>query len=133
MEENRKITISIVLALLLPFLACWVQWRFWSVFKPFVWFLFFPTVFFSSRIDGKSAGSISTVISALLVVYFFIPPQFSFEVKNPNNLYSVVVFLMMGGLFSYTRDRPERAKRRAAEAVARLGVYWLALNIQPQG
>jgi len=94
MEADKNRTMSIMVALLLPFIVCWVQWQFWSFFKPFVWFLFFPTVFFSSRIGGKSAGIISTVISALLVVYFFIPPSFSFDVVNHNNLYSVVVFLL---------------------------------------
>jgi K+-sensing histidine kinase KdpD len=116
MIVNRNRSLYIVLALLLPFFSCWVQWQFWSVFKPFVWFLFFPTVFFSSRIGGKAAGIASTLISALLVVYCFIPPQFSFSAKNPNTLYSVVVFLLMGVLFSYTHERLERAKRREAEA-----------------
>ncbi|MBK5276195.1 MAG: DUF4118 domain-containing protein [Desulfuromonadales bacterium] len=118
MEEDRNRPLYVALALLLPFITCWVQWQFWSIFTPFVWFLFFPTVFFSSRIGGKSAGLVSTAISAVLVVYFFIPPQLSFALKNPHNLYSVVVFLIMGYLFSYTHDRLERANRRASEAHA---------------
>lgn len=105
-----------MLALLFPFFTCWVQWQFWSVFKPFVWFLFFPTVFFSSRIGGKYVGLVSTGISALLVVYFFIPPQLSFSISQKSNLYSVLVFLFMGALFSYTHDRLENAKRRTLEA-----------------
>lgn len=103
-------------ALLLPFISCWVQWQFWSVFKPFVWLLFFPAIFFSSRIGGKYVGLASTVISALLALYFFIPPQLSITGKNTNNLYSVGVFLLMGVLFSYTHDRLERARQRTAEA-----------------
>lgn len=117
MEPKKNRTIHIVLALLLPFICCWLQWHFWTIFKPFVWFLFFPTVYFSSRIGGKTAGLISTATSALLVVYFFIPPQLSLVDKNPNNLYSVVVFIIMGLLFSYTHDRLERADRRAVEAL----------------
>lgn len=161
----------IALALLFPFITCWVQWQFWSVFKPFVWFLFYPTVYFSSRIGGKHVGLVSTAISALLVVYFFMPPQLSFAGKHTNNLYSVAVFILMGALFSYTHDRLERADRRTslvpvviltssdeeqdrmksykhgansfvrkpldfnefAESVARLGVYWLAINIPSKG
>lgn len=116
MEAHKNRLMFIVPSLLLPFITCWVQWHFWSVFKPFVWFLFYPTVFFSSRIGGKFAGIISTAISALLVVYFFIPPQLSFAGKNINNLYSVAVFLLMGVMFSYTHDRLERAKLRTVEA-----------------
>lgn len=109
-------TMCNVLALLFPFVTCWVQWQFWPIFRPFVWFLFFPTVFFSSRIGGKYIGLVSTAISALLVVYFFIPPQLSFSIEQKNNLYSVLVFLFMGGAFSYTHDRLERAKQRTLEA-----------------
>lgn len=117
MVQNPKTIFRIALALLLPFIACGVQWLFWSTFKPFVWFLFFPTAFFSSRIGGKNVGLVSTAISALLVVYFFIPPQLSFLVTNSANLYSVAVFLLMGVLFSLTHDRLERTDRRAVEAL----------------
>lgn len=117
MEPKRNGKIYIVLALLLPFISCWVQWQFWSIFMPFVWFLFFPTVFFSSRIGGKYVGIASTLISTLLVVYFFIPPQLSFSVKTTDNLYSVGMFLVMGVLFSYTHDRLERSNRRVVEVL----------------
>jgi PAS domain S-box-containing protein len=117
MEQNSKSIFRIALALLLPFITCGLQWLFWPTFSPLVWFLFFPTVFFSSRIGGKSAGLASTAISALLVLYFFIPPHLSFLVNNSAQLYSVAVFLLMGGLFSLTHDRLERADRRAVEAL----------------
>ena len=117
MEVDRNRTIRISLALLLPFLICALQWQFWQVFRPFVWFLFFPAVFFSSRIGGKFIGLVSTAISALLVVYFFIPPQLAFSGKAANNLYSVALFLVMGGLFSLTHHNLEKAKRRAANAL----------------
>ena len=117
MEAGSHRTMRITLALLLPFVTCALQWQFWPVFRPFVWFLFFPTVFFSSRIGGKFVGLVSTAISALLVVYFFIPPQLSFSDKAANNLYSVALFLVMGGLFSLTHDKLEKAKCRAANAL----------------
>ena len=113
---NEKKGLRLALALLLPFAVCWLQWQFWSSIKPFVWFLFFPTVFFSSRIGGKAAGLVSTVICATLVVYCFMSPQFSFLDKNPNNIASVVVFIVMGALFSFTHDRLERANRQLVEA-----------------
>jgi PAS domain S-box-containing protein len=115
--QEPKSLLRILLALLLPFVTCGVQWLFCSTIKPFVWFLFFPTAFFSSRIGGKSAGLVSTAISALLVVYFFIPPQLSFLDKNPSHLNSVLVFLFMGILFSFTHERLERANCRAVEAL----------------
>lgn len=117
MKQTPKNIIRVALALLLPFATCGAQWLFWATIKPFVWFLFFPTVFFSSRIGGRNAGLVSTAISALLVVYFFIPPQLSFQGKNSAHLYSVLVFLCMGVLFSITHERLQQAERRAAEAL----------------
>lgn len=77
MEAKRNREVCIFVALLLPFISCGLQWYFRAIFKPFIWFLFFPAVFFSSRIGGKFAGITSTAISALMVVYFFIPPHFT--------------------------------------------------------
>lgn len=117
MEQTNKSMLRIMLALLFPFVACWLQWEIWQILDPFVWFLFFPTVFFSSCIGGKYVGLVSTVISTLLVVYFFIPPQLSFSGKHTGNLYSVAVFLLMGVLFSYTHGRLEQAKIQTVEAL----------------
>ena len=116
MVQKRERISRIICALLLPFFTCAFQWRLWFIFKPFVWFLFYPTVFFSSRIGGKFSGITSTILSAALVMYIFIPPQLSLSDKSPNNLYSVAVFVLMGLMFSYTHDRLERATRRATEA-----------------
>ncbi|HJV36741.1 PAS domain-containing protein [Geomonas sp.] len=105
-------------AVALPFATCLVQWLLWGYLKPFVWFLFYPTIFFSSRIGGKASGIVSTLVSALLVIYFFIPPQLSLLVKNPNTLVSVLVFIAMGIIFSYTNERLAKAELQGAEAEA---------------
>ncbi len=105
MMNRFKPSLPVVSALLLPFIACAVQWLLWDFIKPFVWLLFFPTIFFSSRMGGWKSGICATITSAVLVVYFFIPPQLSFTILTPNSLYSVVMFLIMGGLFSLTHHR----------------------------
>lgn len=101
----------IVLAVVMPFVALAIQWIFWQQISPLVWFLFFPTVFFSARFNGFWGGIVSTIISTLIVWYFFIPPQLSWQIANPNNIYSVVLFLIMGYLFSESQDRLTRAKQ----------------------
>lgn len=106
------------LALLLPFIACLTQWLLWSFISPFVWFLFFPAVFFSARVGGRiSAGIAATIISSGLVWFIFVPPQFSVGMKNPNNLFSVGLFMVMGVLFSLTHDRLRKANRKTIEAL----------------
>ncbi len=101
-----------LLAALLPAVACLLQWFFWPAFKPFVWFLFYPAVFFSSRLGGLRGGLLATAVSIVLVIYVFIPPQFSFQVENPSNLYSVAAFMGMGLLFSLTHEGLRQAQEK---------------------
>lgn len=107
---SRRTSLHMVVALLLPLATAGFQWVLWKYIDPYVWFLFFPTVFFSSRIGGKTAGIISTVISAALVEYIFIPPTFALSGKDPHNLFTVAVFVFMGILFSYTHERLIKAE-----------------------
>jgi PAS domain S-box-containing protein len=106
------------LSILLPFVACAVQWLLWGTLKPFVWLLFFPAAFFSTWIGGLRGGLAGTSISALLAWYLFLPPQFSFALENPAYAFSIAVFVTMGGLFAFVFDRLQRAARRTEEALA---------------
>ncbi len=107
---NRRIG----LAVLLPFLALALQWLLWLWIDPFVWFLFYPAVFFSARLGGLWGGLISTVLSIAIVWFFFMPPQLSWTINNPSRLYSIGLFLIMGYLFSDTHERLRRAQRSDA-------------------
>jgi PAS domain S-box-containing protein len=106
----------LVIALLLPFVALGLQWLLWPVIQPFAWFLFFPTVFFSAWIGGRRGGIAATVISAGIVWYFFLAPQLSWAVANPNNLWFVGVFVITGVFFAEVQERLERARHDAALA-----------------
>jgi len=108
------------MALLLPFLALALQWALWPWIKPFVWFLFFPTVFFSASLGGLLGGLGSTVLCTGIVWYFFIPPQLSWAMANPSNFYSVGLFLVMGYLFSDAHERLHRARRGTEMALAQI-------------
>ena len=58
-------------ALSFPVVAFFLQWLLWWMIQPFVWFLFYPAVFFSSRVGGIAGGLASTVLSTSLVLWFF--------------------------------------------------------------
>ena len=103
-----------VLAVLLPFLALALQWALWPWIDPFVWFLFYPAVFFSARLGGLWGGLAGTVLSIGIVWFFFLPPQLSWAMTNPSRLYSVGLFLIMGYLFSDTHERLRRAQQNSA-------------------
>jgi PAS domain S-box-containing protein len=110
-------TVRLALALLLPFAAFGLQWLFWAAIRPYIWFFFFPAVFFSSQIGGMAGGLTATVLSAVLASFFMEPP-FSFLTGNSISLISVLVFMGMGTLFSLTHTRLARAQRATAEALA---------------
>ena len=109
-----------LLAMLPPLVAFALQWIFWSAIQPYAWLLFFPAVFISSWIGGLIPGLVSTVLSAALATWFFIPPQFSFSVETPMSLVAVGVFLVMGILFSISHGRLKKATQQAADANAAL-------------
>lgn len=99
-----------ILAALLPFFAFIIQWTFWAMFQPFVWFLFYPTVFISSWIGGFYGGIAATVISITLVWQFFMP-------DGDPNILSVIVFFGMGVLFSRLHESLKRANTEVANAI----------------
>lgn len=105
------------LSVLLPVIGCGLQWLLWEKISPFVWFLFFPAVFFSAWLGGIAGGTVSTAVSVILVWYFFIPPELSFALKNPNHLFSVVMFLVMGAFFSLTFEMLRKANLRAEKSL----------------
>ena len=110
----------LVAAALIPLVAFAVQWFFWADIQPYVWFLFFPAVFFSSWVGGLRGGLLATTESTLLVWYCFIPPSFSFALEPPMALISIVVFVGMGILFSIVHERLRKAKHLGvAEAALR--------------
>jgi PAS domain S-box-containing protein len=104
-------------ALCIPFLALALQWFFWDGIRPYVWFLFFPAVFFSSWIGGLLGGLLSTVLSTAMVVAFFMEADLGHMLANPMSLLSIGMFLCMGVLFSLSHGRLRSANRLAAEAL----------------
>jgi PAS domain S-box-containing protein len=101
------------LAVLLPFLTCYIQWLLWDYMAPSVWFLFFPSAFFSAWLGGIFAGLAATFISALLAWYVFIPTTFSFNLENPASAFSIVAFILMGALYVFIFERMRALMRQA--------------------
>ena len=117
-SKNLNERLGTFLALSMPFVTCLIQWLLWPFITPFVWFLFFPAVFFSARVGRMVDGIAASVISSILVWFFFIPPQLSFRMEDPHNSFSIGLFMVMGVLFSLTHDRLRKANRTAVEALA---------------
>jgi len=115
-------TCSLVLGSMIPLAAFVLQWIFWEALKPYVWFLFYPAVFFSSWAGGKKVGIVATIFSTVAVWWFFIPHRYSFTLENPTAAVSIVIFSGMGVLFSVTHDRLRKANQLALNSLATLKV-----------
>jgi PAS domain S-box-containing protein len=96
---NKRLLFTVILPVMVPFITLMVQAVFWPIFSPYVWFLFYPTVFFMARIGGLRGGLISSIVSACIVLWFFIPPAFTFEKANLSAYLSVIVFIFLGYIF----------------------------------
>lgn len=119
---------KLVVALVVPWICLAVQWEFWPWIKPFVWFLFYPTVFFIAQYSTRIGAILATIESVVLVWFFFLPTQLSWRIENTDNLYSCALFIAMGCLFAETHARIRQMRTslessllKSKEAEAKIG------------
>ncbi len=102
--------IKLIIAVLVPFVIGFSQYLFWEYIDPYVWFLFFPTVFFVAHFTGFWGGIVSSLVSVLLVWYIFIPPAFSWHLANTHNIFPIVIFLIIGYFLSDSQEKLRRSQ-----------------------
>lgn len=108
---------QLILAALIPFAACALQWLFWPAVKPSIWIFFYPAVFFSSWVGGMQGGVASTVISTLLVWHYFMPIRHSLLLEQSEIDISLTIFFVMGILFSLAHELLRKATRKVFAAL----------------
>ena len=106
-----------LLAQLIPLAAALLQRALWPIVRPLSWFLFYPAIFLSSWIGGLAGGIVATLSSALLVLYFFAPPEFSFSTLSVRYHLSSGALIFMGVLLSLLHDRLRKASRQTELAL----------------
>lgn len=102
MEFKKILNWKFLISLVLPFAALFIQLKFQALFKPTIWFLFYPAIFLASWVGGLTAGVLVTLISVLLVKWFLIEPLYSFQVINAAHLIVMLTFTVTGFVFSLT-------------------------------
>ena len=102
-SENQRL--RLYFALLIPLLAACLQWLLWPFLPPLTWILFYPAIFLSAWIGRFTGGILSTLFSAVLGIYFFIPDQFSWSITDQRYIHSIYIFVGMGILFSLFQER----------------------------
>jgi PAS domain S-box-containing protein len=112
----------VLLGLAIPVITLALQWSLWDYLQPFVWFLFYPTVFFAAVLADLEGGIAATLASVLLVWYVFLPPRFSFVLLRSADAFSIVVFTATGIAFSlFSRHVQRLSRQRAALDAEREG------------
>ena len=112
MEDRLPSPLQAWLALLPVLAALLLQLQLWELIQPYVWFLFYPAVFAGSWIGGFAAGLRATVLSIVIVLWFFVPPVHTLLKPEPKSWFPVIVFAGMGILFSLFHERLRRSERR---------------------
>lgn len=78
---------------------------------------FYPAVMLSAWFGGLGPGLVNTVVAALIINYYWLPPIDSLGISDSGDWVGFVLFLAVGLLISSLSDRLLRAQRRA-EATA---------------
>lgn len=105
MKTKTLSRLKLLLSVLLPFIALVLQSYFWETFKPYVWFLFYPTVYISGWLGGRIGGILSSFISVILVKWFFMAPKNTFMLENPKDIVVLVMFFVVGVLIAELHHR----------------------------
>lgn len=81
---------------------------------PFI--TYFPAVLFAAWYGGFRAGALGILLSAVMAAYFFLAPVRSFRVRNPGELISLLIFVIVGFGIAFMSDSQRRALARAGIA-----------------
>jgi PAS domain S-box-containing protein len=100
--------LRVCLAAFFPFIGAAMQWLVWPYLSPVTWLFFYPAIFFSASLGGLFGGLMATLLSVWLAIYFFIPPQISWAIGATQHSLSIVIFCLMGILFSLFHARLHR-------------------------
>ena len=82
---------------------------------PTVGFLYLIIVVFSAANGGFWSGSLTSIVAAVCLDYFFVPPIFHFDVDDPMNFVSLGAFEFTALVITMLQ---ERVRRKAEEAYA---------------
>lgn len=105
-----------------PAVAYLAQALLWPVMPPEPQLFFFPAVAVAALRGGLPAGLIATGLSAIGMLYGFMPPYRELAVDIPRDAIDLGMFLALAAIGIVLLDRLMRARAAAAEAAARAEV-----------
>lgn len=91
-----------------------LQLAIWDYIDPFAWLLYYPAVIIAALLVGLEAGITTSLLSALLTYYAFIPPRFSFAVDTPRHVFVILGVVVTGIAISLLIERMRKLSSRLA-------------------
>lgn len=123
MSESKvlKLRPGLLLAWLLPIIACLLQWSLRDQLQALPWFFFFLPVLLAPWVGGVWGGIGATVFAILLGWYFILPPQFSLALADPIDTIRLVLFAAFAFGYNWLLQQfaTSRSQRRRAEVALR--------------
>jgi len=83
---------------------------------------FYPFIMFVAVLLGLGPGIVATLTSALIVDYWYLPPQ-GFGVENVADAVGLILFLGMGVLMSVVAESYRRGKEKLNEVMRLANIY----------
>ena len=77
---------------------------------------FYPAIMVSAWFGGFRPGAAATILSALIVDYFWLEPIRSFRIARPGDVVALVVFVGIGGVISILNESLHQGRAREREA-----------------
>jgi len=109
-----KSILRLFLAVLIALGTFILQLAIWDYIDPFAWILYYPTVIIAALLVGLEGGIATSLLSALLTYYAFIPPRFSFEVDSPRHAFIIACVVVTGIAISLLIERMRKLSGRLA-------------------
>ena len=109
MTGNRISALKVFASLLILLLAFILQWVLRPKLPLLTWSFFYPAVLLSAWLGGLVGGILATIFDAIIGVYYFILPQFSWDIADNRHIFSIGIFIIMGLLSTLVFDRLYRS------------------------
>ena len=97
--------LGMLLSLLMPFLALALQVHFGAVVNPSIWLFFYPAVFISGWLGGLVGGVLATLLSLVLVKWFFMEPGQTLALTGLAQGLPLAIFATLGLFMSLIQQR----------------------------
>src|SRR5215813_1875374 len=82
--------------ILLVLLACALALTLGEGMHSYSLLIFVPVVLVTGIFFDRGNSIVATLLSAVLAIYFFLPPRYSLAIESPNDFIGVVIYIAVG-------------------------------------